>query len=138
MFPCLCTVNTAPSQRGIPTRRGQQPQKSVRTINQPKQEPSSLAEHVEEFEPVRYMMETILADNKRSPDLFLLMVIGSDTHRVLLCDLREVADECGTLDDLLRRAVAGEDRVLVKREERLERCAPERVECIPSCSRKSI
>jgi len=82
------------------------------------------------------MMETILADNKRPPDLFLLMVIGSDTHRVLLCDLREIADECGTLDDLLRRAVAGEDRMLVEREERLERCAPERVELHPELLKK--
>jgi len=77
------------------------------------------------------MVEALLADDKCPPDLFFVVVIGNDTHRLFLCDLREVADECSPFHHLLRRAVAGEDRVLVEREECLERCAPERVELHP-------
>ena len=82
------------------------------------------------------MVEAILTDHKRPPDLFFVMVISDDAHRMLLCDLREIADKGGTLDHLLRRAVTSEDRVLVKREKGLERCAPECLELYPELLKK--
>ena len=88
----------------------------------------SLAEQVEELEAVFDFVEALLADHERPADLLLLLRIGDDAHRVLLCDLREVADQGCPLEDFLRRAVTGEYRVLVEGEEGLERGTVERVE----------
>ena len=92
----------------------------------------SLAQQVEEFKTVLDFVEALLPDHERPADLFLLVVIGDHAHRMLLCDLGEVTDKSCPFHHFLGRAVPGEDRVLVKGEERLERGTVERVELHPN------
>src|SRR5512137_2673222 len=91
-----------------------------------------LAQQVEELKTVRDFVQALLPDHKRPADLLLLMVIGDHAHRMLLCNLGKVTDKSGPFYHFLGRAVPGQDRVLVEREECLERGAVKRVETHPN------
>ena len=92
---------------------------------------NSIPEQVEQLKAVLDPVQAFLADHERPADHFLLMVIGDDAHRVLLGDLREVPDQGCPFYDLLGRAVAGEDGMLLEHEQGLERGAMERVQLHP-------